>query len=270
MSYQSDAAYRIETVSTKRGLTTPVRVYGHGPIDVLYLHGAGGLLPVEATLDALVAAELCVAAPLWPGYSEHEDEHLLEDMLDFALHGWDVVNELGLEKPSIVGHSMGGMIAAEMAAIAPQSVDRLGLLCPAGMWIDEHPIPDLFSMLPFEMAEVLFADPVAGEKMLAAGMDFSDDKALTDFMVARARQLGMAGKILFPVPNRRLSKRAYRIYNPTILVWGNQDRLIPPVYAGAFEAAIANTSTVFVDGAGHMLPHEQPAAVAEALVNHLG
>ena len=262
--------FREEIITTRRGVTAPVRIYGEGNIDVVYLHGAGGLLPVEPTIDGLVAGELTVAAPVWPGYSEHEDESQLEDMLDFALHGWDVVTELGLERPSLVGHSMGGMIASEMAALAPQSVDRLALLCSAGFWLDDHPIPDLFSMLPFELAEVLFADPAAGEKMLTAGLDFSDDQALTNFMVGRARQMGMAGKILFPVPNRRLSKRAYRITAPTLLVWGEQDRLIPPAYASAFEAAIEHTTTVMVPDAGHMLPHEQPAAVADALLHHLG
>lgn len=262
-------SYREEVITTRRGVTAPVRLYGDNDPSILYLHGAGGLLPVEATIDGLVAGGLSVAAPVWPGFSEHEDEGKLEDMLDFALHGWDVVTELGLDRPSLVGHSMGGMIASEMAALAPQSIDRLGLLCSAGFWLDAHPIPDLFSMLPFELAQVLFADPVAGEKMMMAGMDFSDDAALTNFMVGRARQMGMAGKILFPVPNRQLSKRAYRITAPTLLVWGKQDRLIPPAYAEAFANAIENTSTVMVADAGHMLPHEQPAAVAEALLAHL-
>jgi len=257
------------TVTTGRGVTCQVRMYGDGEPSVVYFHGAGGLLPVEATIDGLVEAGLSVAAPVWPGFGESQDEGLLDDMLDFALHGWDVVRGLGLGRASLVGHSMGGMIAAEMAAIAPQSVDRLGLLCSAGFWLDEHPIPAIFAMLPFELAEVLFADPAAGEKMLTAGLDFSDDKALNAFMVSRARQLGMAGKILFPIPDRRLSKRAYRIDSPTLLVWGEMDRLIPPAYAGAFESAIADTRTVMVPDAGHMLPHEQPAAVAAALVEFL-
>lgn len=261
---------REEIITTRRGVTTPVRFWGpDGGPEVLYLHGAGGPLPTEPVLEGLAEAGFAVTAPVWPGYSEHQDEEKLEDMLDFALHGWDIVAEVGLSCPSIVGHSMGGMIAAEMTALAPQSANRLGLLCPAGMWLDEHPIPDIFAMLPFELAEVLFADPVAGEKMLSAGMDFSDNEALTRFMVARARQLGMAGKILFPVPNRRLSKRAYRITNPTLLVWGEMDRLIPPVYATAFADAIEQTSLTMVPNAGHMLPYEQPKAVVEALLAHL-
>lgn len=261
--------YDEQVITTRRGVTAPVRIYGTGVPRALYLHGAGGLLPTEATIDRLVAAGIGVAAPVWPGYSEHEDEQKLEDMLDFALHGWDVVTELGLERPNLIGHSMGGMIAAEMAALAPQSVDRMVLLCSAGLWLEDHPIPDLFSMLPFELAEVLFADPAAGEKMLTGGVDFSDDAALTAFMVARARQMGMAGKILFPVPNRRLSKRAYRITNPTLVVWGEQDRLMPPPYAAAYADLLPEASVVMVPDAGHMLPHEQPEAVAAAIISHL-
>jgi len=59
----------------------------------------------------------------------------------------------------LVGHSMGGMIAAVMACLNPKGLRRLALICPAGLWIDERPIPDLFSMLPFELAKVLFPIP---------------------------------------------------------------------------------------------------------------
>ena len=75
-------------------------------------------------------------------------------MLDFTLHGWDVVEALGLKNPILVGHSMGGMIAAEMAALAPNDVSRLALICPAGLWLDDHPIVDIFSLLPFEMPKL--------------------------------------------------------------------------------------------------------------------
>ena len=69
----------------------------------------------------------------------------MRDMLDFTLHSWDVVEALGLKNPILVGHSMGGMIAAEMAALAPNDVSRLALICPAGLWLDDHPIVDIFS-----------------------------------------------------------------------------------------------------------------------------
>ncbi|WP_419839345.1 alpha/beta fold hydrolase [Candidatus Poriferisodalis sp.] len=272
-------AFEEFVVTTRRSVTAPVRVYepaggaSAGTATVLALHGAGGWLPGEPVLDGLVEAGLRVVAPVWPAWSEHGDEDRLSGMQDFALHGWDVATEMGLLEGDgelhLLGHSMGGMIAAEMAALAPQSVARMALLCPAGMWLGDHPIPDIFAMLPYQLAEVLFADPNVGEEVLTGGADFSDNETLTRFMVARARQQGMAGKILFPIPNRRFSERAYRVTVPTLIVWGRQDRLIPPPYADAWQAALPEASVELVDGAGHMLPYEQPAAVVAAVTAHL-
>ena len=74
----------------------------------------------------------------------------------------------------LVGFSMGGMIASEMAAIAPNDVSRLALIAPAGLWLDQHPIPDFFAMLPFELPPVLFYDAETGAKAMTAGVDLSD------------------------------------------------------------------------------------------------
>ena len=73
---------------------------------------------------------ISVFAPELPGYGESSGEELLEDMQDFALHGWDVVTALGLSKPHLVGHSMGGMIAAEMACLAPERLVQAGFSSP--------------------------------------------------------------------------------------------------------------------------------------------
>ncbi|WP_420609125.1 alpha/beta fold hydrolase [Candidatus Poriferisodalis sp.] len=274
-------AFEEVVITTRRGVTAPVRVYepaggaSAGAATVMALHGAGGWLGDEPVLAGLAGAGLRVVAPVWPAWSEHTDEDRLSDMQDFALHGWDVATEMGLLRDDgtaelhLMGHSMGGMIAAEMAALAPQSVARMALLCPAGMWLSDHPIPDIFAMLPYQLAEVLFADPNVGEEVLTGGADFSDNETLTRFMVARARQQGMAGKILFPIPNRRFSERAYRVTVPTLLVWGRQDRLIPPAYADAWQATLPNATVELVDSAGHMLPYEQSAAVVAAVTSHL-
>jgi pimeloyl-ACP methyl ester carboxylesterase len=89
-------------------------------------------------------------APLLPGYGDSEGAESLRDMLDITLHTFDVINALGLERPILVGHSMGVMIAAEMAAIAPHEVERLALIAPAGLWLDDYLVPDVFSKLPHE------------------------------------------------------------------------------------------------------------------------
>ncbi|THD61843.1 alpha/beta fold hydrolase [Phenylobacterium sp.] len=231
---------------------------------LVFLHGAGGLTAEDPFLAALAQTHH-VYAPLIPGYGDSDEAPEIRDMLDFTLHSWDVVEALGLKDPVLVGHSMGGMIAAEMAAIAPNDVSRLALIAPAGLWDDAHPVPDLFSTLPFEMPALLFHDAAAGAAMLTAGRNVEDPNFLQTYLVTNARQLGMAGRILFPIPERGLQQRLYRIKAKAVLIWGDSDRLMPPAYAHAFKKGIADSRLVSIPEAGHMVIVEKTAAVVEAI-----
>ena len=136
-----------------------VRVYegGRGP-QLLFMHGAGGLLANDPFLARLeqkyTVTHRCCPVTKTPTAPNH-----LRTMLDFTLFGLDVWEALKLKDPILVGHSMGGMIAAEMAAISNTTVEQLALICPAGLWLDDDPIPDLFAKLPFELPPLLFHDP---------------------------------------------------------------------------------------------------------------
>lgn len=243
----------------------PVRYFegGAGP-ELVFLHGAGGITAEDPFLNAL-AQKYHVYAPLIPGYGDSEECAEIRDMLDFTQHTWDVVAALGLKDPILVGHSMGGMIAAEMAASQPNDLSRLGLICPAGMWNDDHPIADLFSLLPYEMPAYLFHDVEAGAAILTAGRNTSDPGFLQAYLVTNARQLGMAGRLLFPIPERGLSQRMYRIKAKTVVVWGDSDKLIPPFYAHGFKKGIAGAELVSIPEAGHMVIVEKTAQVVEAI-----
>ena len=255
-----------DLVVTARGAECTVRSFGDpGDPAVVFLHPAVGAIGDEAFLEALAARGYRVLAPEWPGYGSSTGEELLEDMLDFALHGWDVVNSLGLSEVVLVGHSMGGMIAAEMAALCPERLRALVLVSPNGLWDDDRPIVDLFSLLPFQFAEVLFADPAAGAALLTGGVNFNDMDALTEFFVGNARRLGTAGKILFPIPNRRVSKRLYRVTTPALIAWGSNDAYMDPMYAQSWRSLLENASVVSLDGAGHMVPFERPEELALAI-----
>jgi pimeloyl-ACP methyl ester carboxylesterase len=252
----------LKTIKTPRA---NVRYYeGGSGKPLLFLHGAGGIPPNDTFLDKL-AAKHHVYAPLLPGYGDSEEAPQLRDMLDFTLHTLDVVEALGLKDPILVGHSMGGMIAAEMAAIAHNDFTKLALISSAGLWIDEHPIADLFAMLPYEMPPYLFHDVEMGTKLLTAGVALDNPEWLKGFLVMNARQMGMAGKILFPVPDRGLSDRLYRIKAKTLLVWGASDKLIPPVYGEAFRQAIKGAQLTTIPKAGHMITLEQPDELVSAL-----
>jgi pimeloyl-ACP methyl ester carboxylesterase len=252
----------LKTIQTPR---VQVRYYeGGAGRPLVFLHGAGGLEMDLGFLDGL-AQKFHVYAPLVPGYGDSEECAELRDMLDFTLHTWDVVERLGLKDPILAGFSMGGMIASEMAAIAPNDVSRLALIAPAGLWMDEHPIPDIFAMLPYQLPDYLFYDVEAGANIMSAGTDMSDPKFLQAFLVQNARQLGAAGKILFPIPERGLASRLYRIKAKTMLIWGEGDKLIPPVYAQAFRRGIADAEVVMIPKAGHVAPFEKPADVIGAI-----
>jgi pimeloyl-ACP methyl ester carboxylesterase len=87
--------------------------------------------------------------------------------------------------------------------------------------------------------------------------------------VERVKRMTMAGKFLWPIPDRGLKKRAYRISAPTLLVWGASDRLIPPVYAAAFKRHIRNTTEVLIPEAGHAVPLEQTQKFCTAVTKFL-
>jgi pimeloyl-ACP methyl ester carboxylesterase len=93
----------------------------------------------------------------------------------------------------------------------------------------------------------------------------ADPESLRQFFIDNARRLGTAGKMLFPIPNRRLSKRLYRLTTQALVIWAEHDRLIPPVYASEWQRLLPLAQTVCIPDAGHMLPYEQPRALAEAL-----
>lgn len=136
--------------------------------------------------------------------------------------------------------------------------------------MDEHPIPDIFSLLPYQLAAVLFHDPERGQALLTGGADLSDMEALKEFYIGSQRRLAMAGKILFPIPNRRVSKRLYRLTVPTLVLCGASDRLIVPAYAKRWKALIPQARVEIIDEAGHILPYEQPDAFARAVAAFLG
>jgi len=252
----------VRSVATHHA-TVQVLEGGQGA-DLVFLHGAGGVTKEDPFLLKL-AGRYHVHAPLLPGYGESEEAPSIRDMLDVTLHNFDVIEALGLKRPILVGHSLGGMIAAEMAAVCPHEVDRLVLIASAGLWLDSHPVPDIFTLLPREFPAVLFHDAELGRAMLTANLALDDPKFLIPFLVTNARQLGMAGKFLFPIPDRGLKDRMYRIKARTMLVWGDSDRLFPAPYAQAFKAGIVGAELVSVPDAGHMVTVEQPDAVLAAI-----
>ena len=246
-------------VEMRRGdFSAEVARAGKGP-PLLYLHGAVGQKGWAPFLDRL-SQTFTVYAPVMPGYGSARGLDHLADLTDLTLYNLELLNQLGVARPHIVGHFLGGMVAAEMAAFSPPSVNRLVLVSPAGVWRDEEPVADLLALNANELSERLTATPDG-----AAALDGLADELARD----RMQDIAAAGKFLWPLPDRGLHRRAYRIKAPTLILWGEQDRINPPSYADDFQNMIVRSQTSTVSNAGHLLMLEQPDAFSHVVTAFL-
>lgn len=246
-------------VEIRRGdFSAEVARAGKGP-PLLYLHGAVGQKGWAPFLDRLAQA-FTVYAPTMPGYGSATGLEHLTDLTDLTLYHLELLNELGVTRSHVVGHFLGGMIAAEMAAFSPSSIDRLVLASPAGVWRDEEPVADLLALNANELSERLTATPEGTGALEGLADELARD---------RMQDIAAAGKFLWPLPDKGLQRRAYRIKASTLILWGEQDRINPPSYAADFQRMIARSQTGTVANSGHLLMLEQPDAFANAVAAFL-
>jgi pimeloyl-ACP methyl ester carboxylesterase len=238
---------------------------------LLFLHGAGGIVAWEGVLP-LLSSEYHVFAPLLPGFGASTGLECLEDQFDLFMHGFDVIEALGLDRPYVVSESLGAWMAAEMAALRPKEIGRLALVAPVGLWRDEAPVADIFGMMPGELVPYLFHNQScpAAQRMMMLTMLFSDKDDRTqeqiEILIAMSRGFRTVAKFLFPIPENGLERRLWRIKAPTLIVWGEQDRFISPIYADIFREKIANSEVVRIPDTGHLIGLESPSPLAEALL----
>ncbi|MBI3757700.1 MAG: alpha/beta hydrolase [Deltaproteobacteria bacterium] len=256
----------LHTLNLRNGLFT-VNYYQHGNgAPLVYLHGAGGLPAFTPDLE-LLSQHFAVTAPLHPGFGSTGEDHLHDEVLKFTLHTWDVLDALGIAEPILVGHSLGGMLAAEMAAIEPRRVKKLVLIGPTGLWLDDCPSADFFAMTPEELVDAVFYD---SQSDLAKGFLAlpQDPDAANEIMIQRTKGFATAARFLWPIPDRGLSERLYRVKAPTLLLWGEGDKIVPPRYAQTFRKLLTGSEEVkvtLIPQAGHMPLLEQTQATTKAI-----
>jgi pimeloyl-ACP methyl ester carboxylesterase len=254
------------TASTVQEVIQPdgakLRVWSAGSgRPVLFLHGFEGH-PGEPQFLADLAATRRVVAPEHPGFDGSDDFHGVEDVVDLALVYRRLIEDLRAGPVDLVGHSLGAMFAAEVAALSPHLVRRLVLVSPFGFWLDSAPIPDLFVMTPGELVRALWVTPPPRDN----GAKAPD----IEQTVRRFRNFGAASRFLWPIPDRGLKKRAQYIHAPTLALFGAEDRLIGPAYGEAFRSNIPDCAVEVVPNAGHMLPFEQPGEFVARVNRFLG
>jgi pimeloyl-ACP methyl ester carboxylesterase len=242
----------------------PCRVWEAGEGErVGVLGGLGGVPRWSPFLDRLAGSRR-VVVPSLPGFPGGLGHDRLDDLMDWVAATLDLLEQAGLEGEDLVGLSVGGMLAAEIAALA--RVRRLVLVSSFGLFDEREPVADPFARKPREIPALLCARASAFAEMREPPE--GEDQA--EWMIAMARADEAAARLLWPLGDRGLAKRLHRIRIPTLIVWGGADRVIPPSYADRFARGIGAAASVRrIAGTGHLVdadaPHELAAAIEEFL-----
>jgi pimeloyl-ACP methyl ester carboxylesterase len=244
-----------------RGGSIQILRGGEGP-PLLFLHatgGAGTWLPFHG----LLARRFEVIAPDHPGFGGSDDLPEVEAIDDLVYHYLDVLDRLGLERVKVVGGSLGGWIAAELAVHSPERVERLALLGAAGLRVPGHMATDMFLKTPEQVVATLYKHPEAAPPMPA--------EPDVDFILGVFRDMaGLARYGWAPYLNDpKLERRLHRVTAPTLVLWADDDRVVPIEHGRLYAERIADATLRIVEDCGHAMYFERPDAFAAAVTEFL-
>lgn len=240
-----------ETMLRVAGCGVSVKRAGKGA-PILFLHGGGGAprwLPFMATL----AERFDVIVPEHPGFGKSDTPEWLDTIGDLAFFYLDFIEQLGLERVHLVGNSMGGWIAAELAVRSTHDLASLTLIGSVGIHVKGVQKGDLFMWSYEQLTRNLFADPKFADVILAMSVTEEEQDWRLKNALAVAK-LGWQPRLYNP----HLAKWLHRIDVPTLICWGDSDKLVPPAYGPAFRDLIPGSRLEVFEHCGH-LPHAECA-----------
>jgi pimeloyl-ACP methyl ester carboxylesterase len=233
---------------------------------VLYLHGAGGLAGWIPFFDRLAAGH-DLLVPEHPGFGNSDMPSWIRNVPDMAMYYLDVLDQLGLDGVHLVGFSLGGWIAAELAVRNCARLKTLSLIAPAGVRIKGVPTGDNFIWGPEEGARNVFHDQRFAEAMVAqmqAASPEDTERALANrYMAAR---LGWQPRWFNPDLERWL----HRVQVPTLVLWGAEDKLLPSRYAEVWKQRVPGVTVEVIQGCGHVVPVEKADWAADQITTFIG
>jgi pimeloyl-ACP methyl ester carboxylesterase len=231
------------------GCRTRVRRAGRGQA-LLFLHGASGMPAILPCLHKL-AERFDVVVPEHPGYGQSGEPEWLENIHDMAYFYLDFLEKLALQDVLLVGNSMGGWIALEIAVRSTERIKSMVVVSPAGVKAPGVQPADTFLMSPEEQARALVYDQKIAEARLAEPVT---PEALDVALKNRHTTARLAWEPRFHDPH--LPKWLHRIKVPVTIVWGKEDRILPVGIAPHLQKLIAHSKLEVFEKCGH-LPHAE-------------
>ncbi|HYM02132.1 MAG TPA: alpha/beta fold hydrolase [Stellaceae bacterium] len=241
----------------------PCRVWEKGRgSPVYYLAGIAGLPRWTPFLDRL-AERHRVVVPSLPGYPGATGHDQLDGTLDWITAALDLLDAAGLDGGDLIGASVGGTLAAEVASLSPGRVRRLVLIAPFGLYDKETPPLDVWALKPGTLPSVLSADAQTFGAFTAP----PEGVAPAEWAIVMMRASEAAARLLWPLADTRLARRLHRIRAETLILWGGEDKVLSPRYAERFAKGISGkTRVTIVPGAGHLVDLDAPERAAEAVL----
>ena len=225
---------------------------------VLWLHGEEGLDATAPYLD-LVAGHARVLAPTHPGFGLAPEIDGIDTVDDLAYLYLDLLAERNLRDVVLIGCSLGGWIAAEIAVRCGHRLAGLVLVGALGIKVGDREtrdIPDIFALHPQEVTALQYRDP----GRFAVDHAKLSEEQLTAIARSREATALYAWEPYFH--NTKLRARLRRITAPTLLLWGAEDRFVTAEYYGAaYRDAIPGARLQTIPGAGHFPHLEEPEAL---------
>lgn len=249
------------STSTVRVRDTDFRVdqYGTGSTTLLFLHGSDGRESWGEVPGRLAGSARCLV-PEHPGYGGADAPAWLDNAADLANFYLEFVDRQSLGRVHLVGHDLGGWIAAEMAVRNSSALASLTLVSAQGIHVEDVPVVDVFLRTDEELwADSVFDATLARELAGAARSDAQDLAAIKNKEVTA--RLTWQPRAHDP----HLAKWLRRISVPTLVAWGAEDRILPPAYAEAWAGQIAGAERLEIAGCGHLPALEKPAELASAI-----
>jgi len=230
---------------------------------VLLLHGGAGPQSVIGFADLLAATDgVRVITPTHPGFDGTPRPASLHSMAGLAAVYSRLLDELDLENVTVIGNSIGGWIAAEIVLLGSPRVGRAVLVDAVGLQLDEHPIVDFFGLTLDQVVALSYFAPDAFRIDVST---FSEpQKAM---MAANRAALQAYGGTTMADPG--LQGRLPGIATPTLVVWGEADRVVPPEHGSAYADAIPGARLHLIREAGHLPQLEAPEELRRTVVGFI-
>lgn len=218
---------------------------------LLYLHGARGAGAWLPFME-LLSQRFDVIVPEHPGFGGSDMPDWLDNVGDLAYFYLDLIEELGLDGVHLVGSSLGGWIVAEIAVRSRTRLKSLTLSAPAGIHVKGVSKGDIFLWSPEKFARNLFHDQKFADVMLQRPVGEAEQMADMKNRLASAK-LAWQPRLYNP----HLAKWLHRIKLPTLILWGDDDKVIPPAYGPAFAKLIPGARLEIIKDCGHVPQVEQ-------------